>query len=175
MTKSAKLQAAIEIISALAVVITLIFLLIEIRQNTEQTRLNAKAVEITAYQDLISQILEMNKMGFQDPEFLILEAKHNAGVELTLEESERLTVQLESVSWMRFRHGDMAYHQFENGIIDEDRLLSSFGILGLELEETWEAWEFRRANFTKNYRDYMDKLIAEEKLKAAKAQQAKDN
>ena len=37
-------------------------------------------------------------------------------------------------------------------------------------EKTWEAWEFRRANFTKNYRDYMDKLIAEEKRKAAKEQ-----
>ena len=90
MTKSAWIQILTEIISAAAVIITFIFLLFEIRQNTEQTALNAKAVEITTYQDLIFQILEKNKMIFQDSQFLILEVKESNGLKLTPEESLKL-------------------------------------------------------------------------------------
>jgi hypothetical protein len=90
MTKSACIQILTEITSAAAVIITFIFLLFEIHQNTEQTALNAKAVEITTYQDLIFQILEKNKMIFQDPQFLILEVKESNGLKLTPEESLKL-------------------------------------------------------------------------------------
>ena len=169
MTKSDRIQVITEIVGALAVVITLIFLIVEIRQNTEQTRLNARAVEIAAYQDLISQILEVNKLNFEYPGYMILKKRQLAGEALTPDESAEVEERYASMYWMLFRHGDMAYHQFENGIIDEERLLSSFGILGLEQEEIWEAWETRRLHFTESYRNYIDQLIAEEKRKAGES------
>lgn len=169
MNKSDRIQVITEIVGALAVVVTLVFLIVEIRQNTEQTRLNARAVEIAAYQDLVSQMLEVNKLNFEYPEYIILNEKQLAGIELTPEESAQVAVRYSAMYWMLFRHGDMAFHQYENGIIDEERLTSAFGILSLGKEEIWEAWEIRRLHFTESYRNYIDQLIAEEKRKAADA------
>ena len=56
------LQAGIEIISAAAVIITLIFLLIGIRQNPKQTKFNTHVVEMAVYQDLIVQISKLNTL-----------------------------------------------------------------------------------------------------------------
>ena len=166
MKKSDRIQVITEIVGALAVVVTLIFLIVEIRQNTEQTRLNARAVEIAAYQDLVSQILDVNKLNFEFPEYIIQKNKQMAGEELSPDDAMRVEERYRAMYWMLFRHGDMAFHQYENGIIDEKRLLSALGILSLEKKETWEAWEKRRLNFTEGYRSYIDKLIAEEKRKA---------
>lgn len=170
MNKSSKWLVLTEILSAAAVVTTLIFLLVEIRQNTEQTRLNARAVEISAYQDLVSQMLEVNKLNFEYPEYIILNNKQKAGESLPPDVLAEIEVRYSAMYWILFRHGDMAFHQFENGIIDEERLKSAFGILSLGDEEIWKAWETRRLHFTETYRNYVDKLITEEKRKAAEGE-----
>ena len=166
MNKSDRIQVITEIVSAVAVIVTLIFLIVEIRQNTEQTRLNARAVEIAAYQDLVSQMLEVNKLNFEYPEYIILRDNQLAGEQLSPDESAQVDVRYSSMYWMLFRHGDMAFHQYENGIIDEERLASAFGILNLSKKEIWDAWETRRLHFTEAYREHVDQIIAEEKRKA---------
>ena len=70
---------------------------------------------------------------------------------------------LNATLWILFRHGDMAYFQYENGAIDEPRLRSALGpLIGiLNVEYVKERWLTIRSNFVPEYRNYMDRLIEE--------------
>ena len=170
MTKSARLQIITEIVGALAVVITLIFLIIEIQQNTEQTRLNARAVEIAAYQDLIAQIAHMNELEILDTQF---QFSHRHEFSQEEWEEYRAAVNV-NMDWLLFRHGDMAYYQYENGIIDEERLRSALRKIGLGRPEKREAWKRRRNAFSEGYRHYMDEMVAEGDRRDAERQQEEE-
>ena len=58
-----------EILSAVAVVASLVFVGLQIRQESNETALNTRAIEAAAYQDLISQIGEINTLVVKDAEF----------------------------------------------------------------------------------------------------------
>ena len=59
-----------EIISAFAVVAGLIFVGLEIRQSTDQAALNTRALEVAAYQDLIGQIIDINRDVINDAKLM---------------------------------------------------------------------------------------------------------
>ena len=113
-----------EIISALAVVAGLIFVGLEIRQGTEQSALNTRALETAAYQDLITQILEINNSYNIDP---TLDGIISRGV------NGELTDQVELGLYTGYaitvtRHADMACFQYQQGILSEERLASAMAI-----------------------------------------------
>jgi len=58
-----------EVIGGIAVVLSLIFVGFQIQQSSEETAMNTRALEATAYQNLIAQIESMNTLIIQDPEF----------------------------------------------------------------------------------------------------------
>ena len=99
-----------ELIGIAAIVLSLIFVGVETRNGSKQTELNTRALEMSAYQQLVESISEMNKLGIQEPEV------GEAARKLT-QTPDKLTDRergiLESMMWLRFRHGDMAYFQFE--------------------------------------------------------------
>ena len=59
------------------------------------------------------------------------------------------------------RHGDMAYYQYQLGLIDEARLLSALGPLRgyLSSEGGKLAWENMRSNLIPEYTEYIDNLM----------------
>jgi hypothetical protein len=103
-----------EIIGGIAIVCSLIFVGVQIRQNSEIS-------EINAYQELISQITLINTLRVQDAEFADLFWRFDHG-EQPRNESEQ--ARLEAFLYMAFRHGDLAYRQYEKGLIDRDALVS---------------------------------------------------
>lgn len=113
-----------EIISALAVIAGLIFVGLEIRQSSEETALNTRAIETTAYQDLISQIIDINMS--------IISVEKLRDVYF-LAQTEELTNQ-EDINIFRTyaisvaRHADLACFQYQQGLIDEERLVASLAI-----------------------------------------------
>jgi len=80
--------------------------------------------------------------------------------------SEELTdveaFRLSRAFFLRFRHGDMAYFQYERGVIDEDRLRSALRPLSLGEPHARAFWERHQDNFTKGYQDYLNALIETE-------------
>jgi len=103
-----------EIIGGIAIVCSLIFVGLQIRQNSRISSVNA-------YQELISQISIMNTMRIQDPGFADLFWRFDHGAQpATGQEQARL----EAFLYMVFRQGDLAYRQFSNGLIDRDSLVS---------------------------------------------------
>ena len=68
------------------------------------------------------------------------------------------------VDWLflRFRHGDMAYFQYERRAIDESRLLSALKPLtdALEYQFARDFWERIQENFVPSYRANVNKYLA---------------
>ena len=147
-----------ESVGIVAIVASLVFVGIETRNSTRQAVLNTQALEIAAYQDLMDNIAEMNAIIVQDPGLAALMYKATRTTEaLTDLEQYRYTRSL----FMRFRHGDMAYFQYERGAIDEVRLRSALQILNLDNPNVRDFWELRQQNFVESYRNYINRLIDE--------------
>ena len=137
---------------------TLVFVGIETRNGTRQAVLNTQALEIAAYQDLMDNIAEMNALAVQNPEVAALMYKAT-NTEKALTDLEQFRYY--RALFMRFRHGDMAYFQYERGAIDEARLRSALQILDLDKPKIREFWASRQQNFVEPYRNYINRLIDE--------------
>jgi len=146
-----------EVVGGVAIVASLIFVGIETRNGAIQAELNTRAIQITAYQDLIDNISEMNTLTIESEYVAELIYKAFATSE-ELTELEKF--RLERALFVRFRHGDMAYFQYERGAIDEERLRSVLKPLRLNNRRVREFWGRYQNNFSKSYRDYMNNMIA---------------
>ncbi|MBC7768696.1 MAG: hypothetical protein H7124_07905 [Phycisphaerales bacterium] len=147
-----------EIGAAVAVVLSLAFVGVQVREDAMQTRLNTVALEVTAYQDLISNINELNHLAITDPDVARIQV--NRGVSLdSLSPVDRR--RQEAMALFMLRHGDMAYYQFEHGLLDRERMDSALAPLRVWLRfcSVQQVWGYSRANFTENYRAYVDGIV----------------
>ncbi len=111
-----------EFVGAFAVVATLGYLALQIRQNTRRMEESTASQEATTYQSLMSQIIELNRGLAADQQLgEIVDKARNGEV---LDDSER--PRYLSLITAILRYGDMAYYQYEKGLIDERRLHSAF-------------------------------------------------
>jgi hypothetical protein len=150
---------AAEIIGGVAVVLSLILVAYELNQSNQQAALNTSALEIAAYQDLIESISNLNSTALQDPAVLRAVALLQSEPEpMNDEDRQRTSIYLMTL----FRHGDMAYFQYERGAIDEKRLNSVLRIVTDRLEHPYirSVWERSRDRFIPEYRDYIENLMS---------------
>ena len=161
MDRAQKLKLVIESVSVLAVVVSLVFVGIEVRQASQETALNTKAAQVSAYQDLITQITDLNYLALTDQEWAALQADFGRSPESVTDPVDR--TKYDMYFFLLFRHGDMAFHQFEQGMLTEERLRSAMAPLSgrLPLPLTREFWERSRANFVPSYQAYVDSIIAQ--------------
>lgn len=147
-----------EIISAFAVVASLIFVGLEIRQSSEETLQNTRALEINAYQDLISQISSMNKLVIEDPTFAELYDRVIQG-EIPQNGTEKRRIDAYFI--LSARHGDMAYRQYRAGLIDQASLNSALTptiVFLREMIPAQERWEILRLDLDPDYVAYLEGL-----------------
>lgn len=133
-----------------AIIASLVFVGIETRNSTQQAILTTQTLEITAYQELMDNISNLNTVAVEDPEVAALLLKAFA---ITDELTELEEFRIDRNLFQRFRHGDMAYFQFERGIIDESRLRSTLQVLRLNNPRVREFWERNEMNFVDSYRN----------------------
>ena len=112
-----------QIVSALAVVASLIFVGIGIRQNTEQAVLNTRAIEVTAYQDLIGQAMVINSDLMSNPALVAIIDKTQTGQELDAQENIIASRYIFNIA----RHVDMSCYQYRQGLVTADMLASILG------------------------------------------------
>ena len=110
-----------EIVGGVAVILSLIFVGLEIRQTSEETALNTRAIEASAYQDLVNQINSMNMQLFVNSELADMQ-NQLVNNEITVDESN--SAQITAYINYAVRHSDTAFTQFQNGLITEDQLIS---------------------------------------------------
>lgn len=144
----------IEIVSAIAVVVSLVFVGVEIKNSSKQTEQNTQALQIAAYQDLIGRIVEINSIGIEASATIESLASSNSR---TSQEDEKLNAFL----WMIFRHGDMAFFQFESNAISEERMRSAMAPLLFRLNNpnVVERWKQINMVFVPSYRNYINNQI----------------
>ncbi len=163
--KSTNWKDIAELAGIAAIVASLVFVGIETRNSTQQAILTNRALEIAAYQELMDNIAEMNLMQMQDAALAALMLKDIQSPE-ELTELERF--QMSRVYFLRLRHGDIAFFQYERGAIDESRLRSALHILRLGSPEMKAFWKRNKNNFVEAYRVYIDNLIDEIETESAR-------
>jgi hypothetical protein len=160
-----KWKDILEGVGFVAIIASLIFVGIETRNSTKQAVLTTQALEMSAYQELIDNILDMNMLIIQDPEVAAL-------MEKAWDNSEQLTdlerFRFSRAAFQRLRHGDMAYFQYERGAIDEERLRSVLRVMNLSDPRMQEFWSRAQDNFVPAYRNYINQLIEQKNSQSQK-------
>ena len=151
-----------ELVSAVAVVLSLVFVGLEVRETARQTRLNTEALRLAAYQDLISQIAQINTV-MLDPDVATVYIKiadpEGDWAELSPIEQN----QGDRILFLLARHADMAFYQYEQGLLSTDRLESAMrpftADLGAPIYRRF--WERAKGNFVPSFRAYIDRKIGD--------------
>ena len=144
----------LEIISAVAVVISLVFVGFEIRNSTEQNEQTTRALNVAAYQDLTNRIVDINAIDIEDgatiEDLLALDSP-------SPEQVQRLNSRL----WIIFRHGDMAFFLYESGSISEERMLSAMApfLDRLRHERVRDQWQEVKWAFVPAFTAFVDDYI----------------
>ena len=148
---------AAEIIGGIAVVISLGVVAFELNQSNDQAELNTNALEISAYQNLINSIININTLIATDSELAAIRLKTSTNPEaLTSVEITRINAYYMNL----IRYGDMAYFKYERGAIGQERLDSALAILALVLKSPIGRirWERAKADFSSSYVEYLESL-----------------
>lgn len=143
-----------EAIGFTAVIASLLFVGIETRNSTKQAELTTQALEISAYQALMSNIDDLNKVLLQNPDLAPLTAEIWES-----DPADPKSYQMQRVLYILFRHGDLAYFMYERGAIDKNRLDSALSPIPVYSETGREFWETRRQSFSPGYQAYIDEII----------------
>lgn len=147
-----------EIIGGIAIVISLGVVAFELNQGTKQAVLNTSALEIASYQDLIDSISNLNEIALNNPEL-------GAAIQKSLTNPDDLSKgelrQTRFYFMTLFRHGDMAYFQYQRGAINHERLDSVLSIVTARLrsKSVLKLWNERKYVFVSDYRAYIDDVI----------------
>ena len=149
-----------EVLGGIAVVISLIFVGFQVQQSNEQAALNTNALRLTAYAQLIDGIDEFNIQTLQNAELRSVRIKLEAGTqvdELNPDEQQIINAFL----FLAYRNGDLAYMQYRQGVIDEERLISGMGLLVnyLAIPTVRAHWDRVKMGFVAEYRSYIDQLV----------------
>lgn len=157
--KLERVKLIAEIAAAIAVVLSLVFVGLQVRESALQTELNTAAIEVSAYQDLMTQIAEYNRLAIEDPDVARIQTLETVPLGSLSAVEERRHV---GVAFLLIRHGDLAYLQFERGMLDADRLHSAMAPLRQALRSCYarEVWALNRQNFVPGYRAYVDEVVA---------------
>ena len=148
-----------EITSAIAIVLSLIFVGLQIQQSAEETALNTKSVQVEAYQELLTQIGALNIVLLENPELVEIEKRINEdSEEITQQDKDRYLPYLRTI----WRHGSLAYYQFNSGLIDEKTLnVALIPTLGLLQSKTVrELWQSAgRGLFDPEFVEYIEGYV----------------
>jgi len=127
--------------------------------------LNTRAAELNAYQDLIGQILDLNEALASNKELASINRKADEVPDsLTHEEFRQ-----HSKIWMiALRHADLAYLQYERGLLNEQRVWNAMGIFRafLSHEPGKELWQNSREgdNVSEDFKSYVNEMMGKREL-----------
>jgi hypothetical protein len=150
-----------EVIGGIAVVLSLLFVAVQVSQSSDSTDRNTRTMEVNAYQDLVSQIMEMNFEIMGNPQLSELYSRvQDCGPFQSRAEESQMGLYVTNL----IRHGDMAYHQYEKGLIDSARLRNAMGIVISQIQRFYpmnSAWTQRKTagSIYPAFQDYVDQFV----------------
>ena len=148
-----------EIIGGIAIVISLVFVGVQVSQTAEETATNTTAIRASAYQELTTQILNINNLRAENPDIAELVFKDFCNEILNPIERERLSAIFINI----IRHGDMAYYLYQQNLINEERLDNALAILRYYLSNSNVAkneWEGFGNTLSSDFRTYIQSKVS---------------
>ena len=110
-----------EFFGAIAVVATLIYLAMQIRQNTRQIEFDVRTSEVTAYQEMTRRIVDVRHALMTD-QFLSATLNKVARDDEELNSEERRSYSTYLLSMLS--NADAAFFQYERGLLSRERINS---------------------------------------------------
>lgn len=152
-----------EFVGAIAVVATLVYVARQMRHTAEQLQQNARALQVSAYQDLIGRIADINRASYLSPDWsdLVQRAVERPD-SLAPGELARYNVYLTTLT----RHADMAFFQYERGALSHARYRSALGpFFGILVNSQLAREQCRRVIrsevFLPEFREELGRLLEE--------------
>jgi hypothetical protein len=157
--KLEKISAVAEIVSSVAIVVTLVYLAIQTQQNTA-------AVQASVRQGMLESDRALLTLQVEHPEIVIT---RDTRVDLTEEDAVRLGAYLIAVVRVR----ENQWLQYQNGVIDERTWLTYRAaippVFSSERPRAW--WRNRSANgeFDQGFVELVNQILAENPLGAGRS------
>ena len=131
-----------EIVSALAIVASLIFVGIQVRQSNALVKANT-------YREIRDGMMAINYLSFSNPDYAVLNYKISNGQELTPVEM----AQRRNFGFYVINLADTAYQQYQRGLIDDKDLRETLApFLGILSQNRWMQDQIRQySRFPENY------------------------
>ncbi len=147
-----------ELVGAVGVVLSLVYLAIQIRQNTRQMEYNTRATQAAAYQEALGLSSSVNMQIVRDPEVARLAFLSPQEVDALDEVAERRWVVFVVTS---LRSHQSFYHQYRQGLIAEELWRSHDAALRnfLSAPAIRSCWESRAADFSDSFREHVSRHL----------------
>ena len=142
-----------ELVGAVAVVASLAYLAVQIRQSTSQSRLNTTVIQASAFQQLLDHHSTIQVKAVDDPALLdVLES--DGDTPLDTADGRRFLIWATAL----FRSHFNAWCLMEKGLISEDQLEVLGGAIPrVRSRALQEAWARRREDFPSDFANAFDK------------------
>ena len=114
-----------KIFGGIGIIASLIFVGLEINDNS-------KIAEINAFQDLVTEMMVLNRMQIENPNLRAVEVKVFRGDEILSDEEKSL---LNPYLRASVRIGQLAFIQYQNKVIDEEKLQSALAPVSFYLRQ----------------------------------------
>ena len=148
-----KLARLAEIAAAIGVIISLIFIGLQLRSNTEATEAATRAAINQNDVDFLSLSIDSSVLAKAM-------AKAQRGEELSALEESQL-VHLELVNFVSFEH---SFYQYRKGLLEEPEWLRHRNLIEIGMKH-WPhsrtMWERSRGVFTPEFQQLVDSLVSE--------------
>ena len=152
-----RISSLTQALSAAAVVISLVFVGLEVRESARQTALNTQSLQAGAYQDLLGQIMTLNMLSMERPG-LNTPSSESSLADLSPSEYEREVNRIYLCSGMEI----WPTISTKLGMLPEERLESALGMPNDSICSPLlhESWAMFKDNFVSSYRNFVDAKIA---------------
>jgi hypothetical protein len=148
-----------EIVSALAVVVSLIFLAYQVREGANETALNTEAVQSTALLQFFEQHSELAFLTVLNAELRDVATKAKGGLENLTDEESGVFI---SLAGQRIRSYYVGYQMMRGGLLPEDdwrTFQESLGRLLIRNPGYAEVWKTRREDYPEDFQRTVDDLL----------------
>jgi hypothetical protein len=158
------LATGAEVVASVAVVASLLFVGVQVRQSAAETALNTRTAGVNAYQDLQDLNTTLNVLAIENPELRNVKRRVREGDALDAPSDRDARSMWFAYVRIVMRTGDLAFYQYESGLIDEERLRSMLGALRAEVLATplgltrWKTTTESGA-YAAAYVNYVDSLF----------------
>jgi hypothetical protein len=139
------------LLANIGVIAGIIFLAIEIRQNT-------RSAQASSYEQLTGRVIDIVEGNVDRPELVTGEVSRDLFLELSEREQQQLRLRMIG----RIRYGDLAFYQYELGMVGEERFESLIRPV-TDIACVWvfqDVWSNMRPNFVTEYVEYIDEAVA---------------